>query len=341
MSKPVTIVITPRDRYSDLDKCINELYANTDESLFDLIVLDLGYPKSDMDLALKALANKTNYRLFNYGRIIPMAAMARVRNEIQTRYAVFIDNDSRAFEPWLPQLVATAIEKDAAVIYPVTLERAGVDEGADVRCHLFTTELKYVNVGDTPYLIEHKTQRRTLPQDLPQEVTETQAFELHCVMFNTAVLKTLELPQITIREHLDIGMQLQARNLKLWVEPRCHIMFDNLGTPARYSDLDYFNLRWNGDITNKSSRLFEKRWGYKFYSEPAIYHWANRRRIFLLLRWLRMPIKVANMCDRLYSAYIRRFKPIWDPMKDPYTPARQLYEKYPNRQPVQLDHAIE
>lgn len=89
---------------------------------------------------------------------------------------------------------------------------------------------------------------------------------------------------MTIREHLDIGMQLRARNLKLYVDPRCNIIFDNLGTRAELADLKYFNLRWNSKITEQSSRLFEQRWGFKFYSEPSIYNWAIRRRIFLLLR---------------------------------------------------------
>ena len=127
----------------------------------------------------------------------------------------------------------------------------------------------------------------------------------------------------------------------LWVEPRSRIMFDNLGTPARFSDLDYFNLRWNSRITQQSSRLFEKRWGYRFYSEEAMYHWANRRRLFLLLRWLRLPIKLANLGDRLYSALVRRLSPVWDPLKDPYTPSRSLYAHFPNRQPVQKQHVIE
>ena len=51
MKKPVIIVVTPRDRYSGLAQCVEDIYAFTDQSLFNLIVLDLGYPHKHLELA--------------------------------------------------------------------------------------------------------------------------------------------------------------------------------------------------------------------------------------------------------------------------------------------------
>lgn len=338
--KPVTIVISPRDRYTGLEQCIETIYQYTDEDMFDLVVLDLGYPDSVIALAKQALEGKINAKVVDYGVIIPIEAMSRIRHDIETKYTVFLDNDSRVTEGWLPPIVETGDAKEAAVIYPVTLESSGVDEGADLRNHLFTTELRVVDVEDKPYLIEEKTYRRALPEDLPKDVTESQAFELHCVMFNTEVLKSIELPYMTIREHLDIGMQLKNRGLKIYVDPRSHVVFDNLGTRASLSDLKYFNLRWNSNITEQSSRLFEKRWGYNFYSEQSIYNWALRRRLFLLLRWLHIPNSLANKIDKLFFALRRRIAPIWDPLKNPNEQSSLLYEKLDNQAPKQLDHSI-
>lgn len=340
MQKPVTIVITPRDRYSLLAQCVEDIYKYTDSALFDLIVLNLGYPKKDWTPALQVLADKTNYRVIDFGRVIPMEAMDRVREYIDTPYTVFMDNDSRALPDWLPTLLETAKEHNAAVTYPLILERSGVDAGAEVRTHLFTTELRVVDVDDKSYLIEHKTNRRAAPEQLPPDVVESQAFELHCVMFDTLVLKSLEMPRMTIREHLDIGMQLKVRDLKLYVDPRSRIMFDNLGTRASLSDLKYFNLRWNKHITLQSSRLFEQRWGYRFYSEESIYNWASRRRLFLIMRWLFLPISVANGVDRIISGIKRRVAPIWDPLEDPISQSQLLYERFENGLPRQLDHKL-
>lgn len=340
VNKPVTIVISPRDRYTGLELCIAALYQHTDPALFDLIILDLGYPKKVITLAEQAIKGRDNARIIDYGFIIPIEGMSRVRSEINTKYAAFLDNDSRVTANWLPPIIETGNIKEAAVIFPVTLEKAGVDEGADLRNHLFTTELRVVDVEQTPYLIEEKTHRRTLPKDLPQEVTESQAFELHCVMFNTKVLKEIELPRMTIREHLDIGIQLKNKGLRLYVDPRSHIVFDNLGTRASFSDLKYFNLRWNSKITEQSSRLFEKRWGYKFYSEESIYNWAIRRRLFLLLRWMYIPNSIANKIDRIYSALRRRLFPIWDPLENPNEESTMLYDQFDNKAPSQIDHAV-
>ena len=56
--KPVTVVISPRDRFTGLEQCIETLYLHTDSSLFELIILDLGYPKKVIDLAKEVLKNK-------------------------------------------------------------------------------------------------------------------------------------------------------------------------------------------------------------------------------------------------------------------------------------------
>ena len=340
-TKPVTVVITPRDRYTGVEECISVLYRNTPEDLFDLLVLDLGYPGRIQKSLRSIVDQKSNARMISYGRIIPIEGMRRCRDSITTTYSVLLDNDSRVTEGWLEPLMETAEKHNAAIVNPLTLEKAGVDEGAELRNHLYTNELRVVEAEGSPRLIEHKHFRRALPEEIPAEVRPTQSFELHCVMFRTSVLQEIELPQMTIREHLDIGMQLKARGEAVLVDPRSVIHFDNLGTRAALSDLAYFNLRWNGRITNQSSRLFEKRWGYKFYSEESIYNWAIRRRVFLLLRWMHLPIFLANKIDRVFSAIRRRLFPIWDPLADPVGESEPFYERFESGVPVQLNHDIQ
>ena len=159
-------------------------------------------------------------------------------------------------------------------------------------------------------------------------------------MFRTSVLKAIELPHMTIREHLDISMQLQAKGEQIYAEPRSVIYFDNLGSRARLGDLKYFDLRWNRGIGESSHRLFEKRWGYKWYAEQAIYNWCARRRLYILLRWLYIPIPVANVIDRLLGGIRRRTSPIWDPVKNPVEHSALLYDKLEGHKPVQIDHSI-
>ncbi len=338
---PVTIVISPRDRYTGIIECIDSVYKCTPVELFQLVVLDLGYPETLARDIQAACADKSNMTVVAYGRIIPMEAMRRYREHINTRFTVLLDNDSRVTPGWLEPLIETAESRGAAVVSPLTLEKAGVDEGAELRNHLYTNEIRVVAAEGESRLIENKSYRRSLPEEIPSEIRPTQAFELHCVFFRTTALQAVELPQMTIREHLDIGMQLQARGETLFADPRSVIHFDNLGTRAALSDLLYFNLRWNGRVTYDSSRLFEKRWGYKFYSEESIYNWAIRRRLFLLLRWLHLPIALANKVDRVFSAIRRRLFPIWDPLPDPIGKSTLLYDTLTGGIPRQLSHAVE
>ncbi len=335
-AKELTILITPRDRYSGALANIKRLYQYTNESVFDFIVVDLGYPKRQIQEIDLYLSTKSNAKIINIGKVIPTEALRNIRGQITTPFTILIDNDSHVTEGWLEPLLEAAKENDAAIVSPVTLETAGVDKGRALRNHLFTTEIRVVNVEDTPYLIEHKSFRRANPDDLPEEITATEAFELHCVLFNTEDLQSIEIPQMTIREHLDIGMQLINKGRPVITQPKSIIIFDNLGTRASLSDLEFFNRRWNTKVTKESSDLFKKRWGYSFYSEPAIYHWALRRKIFLVLRWMYLPTSIANKIDQIVGAMRRRLFPIWDPIPNVEAKSESLFKQLGNKFPVQL-----
>lgn len=317
----VTVVITPRDRYTGIGDCIENLYACTPEP-FRLIVADAGYPGPLRREIERTLLGRTNAEIATLGRVIPMEALAAVRGGIDTPYTMHLDNDSDVTPGWLAPLLETAAETGAAIVNPLTLERAGVDEGADLRCHLYTSDIRVVDVEGTPYLIEHKHFRRTPRGGIPQEVRETETFELHGVMFETAALRAIELPRMTIREHIDISMQLRAMGRRQVVDPRSVVEFDNLGTRAALADLAYFNHRWNGRIMRESSDLFAERWGYRFYSERFMYNWAVRRRLYLVLNRFGVPGGVAN---KVANGWQKAFLPHWDPLKDAVGMSEHFY----------------
>lgn len=338
--KQVTVIISPRDRFSGLVDCIENLYYHTDENNFNLIILDLGYPKAELAAASLTIADKPNAKIVPLGLMIPMEGLRNIQSDITTPYTFLLDNDSRVSEGWLSPLLETAESTHAAVVSPLILETAGVD-GDYTRNHVYRVEIRVVDVENTPYLIEHKTHRRALLEDVPKETALTQAFELHGVLFRTDAFQSIELPQMSIREHLDIGMQLKVKGELLYVEPRSIIYFDNLGTRAQLKDLQFFNYRWNYKIGKYSHDLFEKRWGYKWYAEQSVYFWCMRRRIYMLLRWLNIPISIADIIDRVVSGIKRKLFPIWDPLENPIASSSLLYDETTKDTPVQLSHDIE
>ena len=320
----VTVVITPRDRYSGVIECIENLYALTTEPFY-LKVLDLAYPKRIKRQLKSLLADKENAELIEMGLIIPMEAMRKVRKDIITPYVMFLDNDSNVTKGWLAPLLKAAETENAAIVNPLTLEKEGVDKGADLRNHLYTNEIRIVDVNGTDYLIEDKHYRRALPEDIPQEVRPSEMFELHGVLFETKFLNEIEIPQMVIREHIDIGMQAKKMGRKIITQPKSVVIFDNLGTRMELDDIKFFFYRWGKALTWQSSRLFEERWGYKFYAEQSMYHWVFRRRIFLFCRWLYLPIGVANNITRIAAKIKTTFKPVWDPLKDPIGKSENFY----------------
>ena len=319
MNQDVTIIITPRDRYSGLDACVDAVYRHTPQP-FRLWIMDLDYPASVMDPVRTRLQGRPEVRFFALGLRTPMDALREAQPLVDTAAVVLLDNDSRVTEGWLPPLL-DAMADGHAVVTPLILEREGVDPGAPLRNHLYTGELRVVDVEDTPYLIEHKHFRRTEVPDLPDERTGTGTFELHCVLFDSAVFRRIELPSMVIREHLDISLQVAAMDRSMVVEPKSVIHFDNLGTRMALSDMRFFFYRWGRKLTGPSSRLFERRWGYNFYSEQSMYNWVVRRKAFLVARWLGAPTGIANRATQVAK---KLFCKDWDPLPDPDAASRPL-----------------
>ena len=320
MNPVTTVIINPRDRYSGLLECVEQLYRCTPQP-FALWIMDLGYPDAVIDPLRQRLAGVADAKIIQVGRVAPMDALRRVQQDVATPSVVLLDNDSRVTEGWLAPLLAV-MDDGAAVVSPLILERAGLDEGEDLRNHLYTGELRLVDVAGTDYLVEQKNFRRTPLAQIPRERCETGTFELHCVLFAAATFKAIELPSMVIREHLDIAMQVRARGGHLMVEPASKVTFDNLATRMRLSDMRYFFHRWSRRLTGASSRLFERRWGYRFYSEQSMYNWVFRRKVFLLARWAYLPNGVAN---RVSAGMKRLFCRDWDPLPDPDAVSRPLY----------------
>lgn len=332
MDPVVTIIITPRDRYTGLDECVEAVYRHTPQP-FRLWIMDLDYPEAVIGPVRKQLQGRAEVRFFELGLRTPMDALREAQPLVDTPAVVLLDNDSRVTEGWLAPLLA-ALGDGHAVVTPLILEREGVDRGAPLRNHLYTGEIRVVDVEGTPYLIEHKHFRRTEVPDLPRERTQTGTFELHCVLFDGEVFRRIELPSMVIREHLDISLQIAAMGRTMVVEPTSVIHFDNLGTRMALADMRFFFFRWGPKLTGPSSRLFERRWGYKFYSEQSMYNWVVRRKAFLVSRWFGAPIGIANRATQVAKKLFCRD---WDPLPDPDGASRPLLA---GGVPPQLSHEL-
>lgn len=333
MHPDITVIINCRDRYTGLKGCIDELYRHTPQP-FRLLVLDLGYPESEIAPVRATLSGRADAEIVPLGLMTPLRALRAIQPRVTTRAVMLLDNDSRVTAGWLPPLLA-ALDAGAAVASPVTLEREGVDLGASLRNHLFTGEFRLLDVAGQTLMIEHKTFRRALPEELPRTSTATETFEMHGVLFDGDVFRGIEFPDLVMREHLDLCMQIITAGRKMVAVPDSIVVFDNLGTRMTLADMRYFFHRWSSRFAQRSARLFEQRWGYRFYSDQSTFNWIFRRKVFLLARWIGLPVKAANYVTVVAKKLLRRD---WDPVPNADAVAAPLRDRgYPR----QLSHALD
>lgn len=325
----ITIIIAPRERYYGVIECIDAVYENSVEE-FNLIIPDVGYPKNLLAKIETRIANITNAKIVSMGGMItPMKVLEKLLPDISTEVLIWIETDTTVLPGWLPPLIE-GINDGASFVSPLTLEKEGVDEGAKIRTHLYTSKILVVEYEGVDYLIEGKEYRRELPENLPNEIRPTETFEWHTVAFKTDDLKLVDFPDMVMRQQIDIPMQLRSLGKTMISNPYSKVIFDNLCTRLTIQDIRYFFFVWDQKLNEQSSRIFEKRWGYKFYSEQSIYNWVFRRKVFLICRFFFIPIPIANkitgLCRRLFCKE-------WDPLSDPIGMSRQLSKEIGNPKP--------
>lgn len=310
MTEQVTIVVVPRDRFSSVVECAKSIVAHTSEP-FRFVFLDFGYSAKTLK-RLKQAVGSVPTEIVAFGRTIPMTAFREYLGNIKTRYTAWVDNDTFVSPGWLTALLHRAAQ-GARVILPLTLERDGLDvdqRGIPLRNHISHSELRAVDVDGKTYLIDYKPYRRAAPDEIPAGPHTIDFFELHAFFAETEVLRMLDLPRMVVREHIDIGIQLHKLGIKIWCEPESQVHFDNIHTRPSFGDLRFFFFRWSSGFINDAHDLFEKRWGYRFFSEQYMCNWAVRRKVFSVCRFVGIPGFLANLASRGANKFICKEIPV-------------------------------
>lgn len=303
VSPIVTIVVVPRDRFSSVVKCVDAIVEHTDAPC-RLTILDFGYAASELQ-RVRDRCGGVELEIVPVGRTIPMVAFRDFLPKVTTKYLAWVDNDTFVTTGWMTALLERAAQ-GARVILPVTLEREGLDIDSRrlvARNHVSHTEFRRTEVNGKQYCIDYKPYRRAAPEEIPQGGHTVDYFELHAFFAETEVLRQLDYPPMVIREHIDLGIQLNKLGIPIWCEPKAVVHFDNIHERPTLRDLKFFFFRWDQRLVNESADLFEKRWGYRFFNEQFMKNWAFRRKAFSIARFLHVPHKIAD----LYSRAMHKF----------------------------------
>ncbi|MFB2935697.1 glycosyltransferase family 2 protein [Aerosakkonemataceae cyanobacterium BLCC-F154] len=344
MEEPlVTIVVSPRERFSCASESLESIYEFTDTP-FKLVYVDGNSPSKVQSYLQEQAAAKgfelirKNYYLSpNHARNIGLA-------HVNTKYLVFIDNDVIVSPGWLKALVHCAEETEATVVGPLMCQEKPLHEiihFAGGESHVLIDKIGRRRIREKMYKQGHRVPE--LRDRLQRKQTELAEF--HCVLVRTEIFEKigfLDEQLMNTKEHLDFCMTVAEAGGTIYFEPTCVVTYVP-GPPLELSDLHYYMLRWSDAWTMTSLNRLREKWnldedgyfktkykGLGWRRRDTIIRPLSRRLTFgikshLLEKWLTPVDKAINryLTDR-YTEKQRQLTQQQTPLQLPKSPKTAL-----------------
>ena len=256
----VTIVVVARDRFSQSDRSLENLYANTTIP-FDLVYVAAGLPER-IQRYLETEAERKKFRLLRVERYLsPNQARNLGLRAARTPYVVFLDNDTLVAPCWLEALLQCAEETGAWVVGPLYLygefDRAVIHmAGGTLR--LAEREGKRLFI-DEQYLFD--TALAAAPKPLSRRRCDYAEF--HCMLVRAEAFErvgTFDEKLLSLQEERDFCLAVGKAGGSVWIEPKSVVTFVPPSL-CDWSDIPYFMLRWSDGWNLASARHFNDKWG--------------------------------------------------------------------------------
>ena len=288
MTKPdVTIVVVPRDHFSDTRESLESIYDHTDVP-FELVYVD-GRSPQPVARYLREQSAARGFRLIRTEHYLtPNQARNLGARDVATRYIVFIDNDVVVAPNWLGPLVECADATGASITGPMCYENRPLH----TEIHFSGGEARAEET-----VVDGRVQRHIVDRIYKRDITgreRTGCAEFHCLMVRTEDFRRiggLDERMLSTRENLDFCMAMTEAGGTIYVEPRSRITYL---PPVRMAlaDVPYFALRWSDAWDLASFAHFRDKWRLEndryFQVEVRNVGWRRRGLMMrgCLLRWL-------------------------------------------------------
>ena len=263
----VSVVVVPREGFSQAPFCLETLIATTTEPAWRLVYVDGNAPRSvAMQLAAKVRA--VDGTLIRANRFLrPTSARILGLAEVTTPYVLFLDNDVIVTPGWLAALLNAAEESRAAYVSPVVCQG-----NRSPRIVHFGGGANTIAVADDGMrsLIERYDHGAEPLGAVNLAPGPTAMAEMHCVLVRRSALEAsggLDERLSTAFEHNDLCLRL-ADHGGGWFEPGATV--DNLqDAGARRGDRAYHQLRWSRGWLTESRDAFCAKYAIPA-TDPAI-----------------------------------------------------------------------
>ena len=257
---PVTIVVTPRERFSYTQASLESLYEQTTVP-FELVYIDGNSPPNERDY-IKAQSEAKGFKLIRTEHYLwPQRARNLGLAEVKTPYVVFVDNDVVVQPGWLRLLLECAETQGATVVGPLMCHEEPIHEivhFAGGESHIVTDIKDRRHLREKMYL-----QGRAVAAVRPKlERCETELCEFHCMLVRTDVFEQLgpfDESILNTKEHLDFCMNVMALGQTVYFEPDSIVTYVP-GPPLAWRDLHFYMLRWSNAWELVSLDRLQEKW---------------------------------------------------------------------------------
>jgi glycosyltransferase involved in cell wall biosynthesis/Flp pilus assembly pilin Flp len=332
----VTIVVSPRDRFSLAVAALEDLISTT-AFPFELIYIDAGSPaKIARQLERLVLSQRGIYVRVN-GFLTPNEARNRGQRLATTPFVVFLDNDVFVSPDWLARLVETAIETGADVVAPLTCQGLPLHTEIHQAGGEFAPSLEQFLSGDqTSWSVTdiHLGQGAKVGETRLQR-SKIQCCEFHCTLVRRDVFARFgELDEglLATKEHIDFSMTVWNGGGQILLDPRSIVTFRHPDkvNPVKLMDWPFFILRWSPEWQRSSLKHFQNKWGRGadpyFKQRETILTWRlsegivkpivralppflQRHRVMLFANAILLPM-LANLGARLATRHRKSKRPL-------------------------------
>ncbi len=288
----VTLVISPRERFSYTRESLESIYENT-QFPFSLVYVDGGSPKK-VKTYLETQAKEKGFKLIRTEHYLsPNQARNLALSQVKSDYVVFIDNDVVVTPGWLNRLVNCAEETAATVVCPLTCIGQPVHEtvhlaGGEARIIVETegdrtvrkVHEKHYFVNKPVAEVRHRLQRR-----------QCEFAEFHCMLVRRAIFDQIGLLDeglLNTREHIDFCLNVTQSGGKIYCEPDSVVTY--VTAPLEWSDVPFFLLRWSDEWELASLQHFKEKWdltGQDKYFKKRYKRLGHRRHYAFLKPFIR------------------------------------------------------
>jgi Glycosyl transferase family 2/Domain of unknown function (DUF6817) len=256
----VTVIVTPRERYSVARRTFESVAANTPGD--QRFVYVAGGAPAEFQRFLRDGCERPNYELLlTPDFLAPNVARNFGLARAKTRYVAFLDNDVVVEPGWLDALVRCAEEEDADIVSPLCL----TGEPSELKLHSYGGKLMIESSDGRLRLRERHHFGQISLRESPKRLTRvpTDYSEFHCSLVRRSVFERmgpLDEKIIGGAEHVDLALHMREMGCRGFTEPAAVV--SHLAIGYTVGDLGCYTQRWSTDWYVPSMAHLAEKWRF-------------------------------------------------------------------------------